>query len=275
MLRGEAETGAAERADGDRHLDAAARHEAVLGDAVDDLVEADAEEVGEHDLDDRAVAGESEAERGADEAGLGDRRVADPRRAEFLEEAETRLERPAGLADVLAHDQGFRIAPHLLLERRDDRFAVGDLLRAHATSAAGRTCGIDSSPFLVRCLPVDADRRGRNSWRDTRVACGPVASSRAELILSTALRPPFENSQLPHGEVRAARCVGRSSRPPSGEPRTTHDASANSLRPGREATPTERQRRRSTCTALCVVRGSAAACPRLISKDGARPSTSP
>ena len=156
MLRGEAETGAAERADGDRHLDAAARHEAVLGDAVDDLVEADAEEVGEHDLDDRPVAGEREAERGADEAGLGDRRVADPRRAEFLVEAEARLERPAGLADVLAHDQGLGIAPHLLLERRDDRFAVGDLRVSSRRSVQAKV-----EPAMKSCSRRWPRRRGR------------------------------------------------------------------------------------------------------------------
>src|SRR5947208_15759037 len=105
MLRGKAETRATEGADGDRHLDAAARHEAVLGDRVDDLVEADAEEVGEHDLDDRPVAGQRQAERGADEAGLGDRGVANAGRTEFLIKTETRLERPAGLTDVLTHDQ--------------------------------------------------------------------------------------------------------------------------------------------------------------------------
>ena len=107
----------------------------MLGDRVDDLVEADAEEVGEHDLDDRPVAGQRQAERGADEAGLGDRGVANAGRAEFLIKTETRLERPAGLTDVLTHDQRLWIAPHLLLEGRDDRFAVGDLLGAHGASA--------------------------------------------------------------------------------------------------------------------------------------------
>ena len=128
MLRAEAQPGAADGADDQRRLDLAARHEAVLGDRVDDLVEADAEEIGEHDLGDRPVAGDGEAERGADEAGLGDRRVADAGGAELLVEPLAGLERPAGRADVLAHDEDLVVPPHLLLERGEDRFAVGDLL---------------------------------------------------------------------------------------------------------------------------------------------------
>ena len=100
----------------------------MLGDRIDDLVEADAEEIGEHDLGDRPVAGDGEAERGADEAGLGDRRIADAGGAELLVEPLAGLERPTGRADVLAHDEDLVVPPHLLLERGEDRFAVGDLL---------------------------------------------------------------------------------------------------------------------------------------------------
>ena len=47
---------AADDADGDRHRELAAGHEAVLGQLVDDRVAGRRQEVGEHDLDDRAHA---------------------------------------------------------------------------------------------------------------------------------------------------------------------------------------------------------------------------
>ena len=84
MLRAKAQARAAKGPNDDRRLDPTPRHEAVLGDAVGDLVKADAKEVGEHHLDDRSVAGERKTKRGADKSGLGDRRVADARSAELL-----------------------------------------------------------------------------------------------------------------------------------------------------------------------------------------------
>ena len=128
VLRTKSQTRSAKSPNDDRRLYASARHEAVFGDAVGDLVEADAEKIGEHDLDDGAVAGERETQRRADKAGLRDRRIADARRAELFIETLACLERAAGLADVLAHDQGLRIAAHLFAQRRDNRLAVGDLL---------------------------------------------------------------------------------------------------------------------------------------------------
>ena len=131
MLRPEAQARAADGADRHRHGELPARHEAMLGDAVDDLVEADAEEIGEHDLDDGPIAGDGEAQRRAHEAGLGDGRVAHPGMAEFLDQPLAGLEGSAGGADVLAHDEGLGIAAHLLLQGGDDGFAIGDLLCGH------------------------------------------------------------------------------------------------------------------------------------------------
>ena len=128
VLGAESQAGSAESPNDDRRLDAPARHEAVLGDAVGDLIEADPEEVGEHNLDDGPVAGQRETQRRADEAGLRDRRIADALRAKLFIETVACLEGAAGLANILAHDQGLRIAPHLLAQRRDNRLAVGDLL---------------------------------------------------------------------------------------------------------------------------------------------------
>ena len=130
MLRAKAKARAAKGPNDDRRLDAASRHETVLGDAVGDLVEADPEKVSEHDLDDRPVACKSKAKRRADKPGLRDRRIADARRAELLVKALACLEGTAGLADILAHDQCLRIASHLLAQRRGDRFPVADFLHA-------------------------------------------------------------------------------------------------------------------------------------------------
>src|SRR5271166_126747 len=126
MLRAKTKAGPAKGANDERRLDAASRHEAVLGDAVGDLVEADSEKVSEHDLDDRSVARQRKTERRADKPGFRDRRIAHARRAELLIETLACLERTAGFADILAHDQCLRIAPHLLPQRRGDRFPVAD-----------------------------------------------------------------------------------------------------------------------------------------------------
>src|SRR5271170_6134904 len=89
MLRAKAKARTAESPNDDRRLETASRHEAVLGDAVGDLIEADPEKVSEHDLDDRPVACQRKTKRRADKPGLRDRRIADARRAELLVETLT------------------------------------------------------------------------------------------------------------------------------------------------------------------------------------------
>ena len=98
MLRAKTKARAAKGPNDDRRLDAASRHEAVLGDAVGDLVEADPEKVSEHDLDDRPVACQRQTKRRADKPGFRNRRIADARRAELLVETLACLEGTAGLA---------------------------------------------------------------------------------------------------------------------------------------------------------------------------------
>src|SRR5271166_5835046 len=128
MLRAKAKARAAKSPNNDRRLDAASRHKAVLGDAVGDLVEADPEKISKHDLDNRPVACQRKTKRRADKPGLRDRRIANARCAELLIETLACLEWPAGLADILAHNQCLRIAPHLLAQRCGDRFPVADFL---------------------------------------------------------------------------------------------------------------------------------------------------
>ena len=92
-------------ADHQRHRELPARHVRDRGRVVHDLVEREQAEVAGHDLDDRPQAGHRRADAGADEAVLGQRRVADALRAELLEQALGHGVAAAVLADVLAHHE--------------------------------------------------------------------------------------------------------------------------------------------------------------------------
>ena len=102
----------------------AAEHVLELGRLVEDLVEADAHEVDEHQLGDRAQAGGGGADGGADEAALGDRRVQHAVAAELGHQPLGDAERAApgvllagraqAAGDVLAHDDDAVVALHLL-----------------------------------------------------------------------------------------------------------------------------------------------------------------
>ena len=81
VRRAVAAAAAGRRADDHRAGDLAVVHRLVLGDVVDDLVEAERQEVAEHDLGDRPVAGQRQA--GGD---AGDRALADRRRAHAVGE---------------------------------------------------------------------------------------------------------------------------------------------------------------------------------------------
>ena len=108
MLRAEARAGAVAGAHDQRAFGLPVRHVAALGKFVGDVVEADREEIREHDLGDRLEAGHRRAHGGAENRLLGDRRVAHAQRAELLVQADGRLEHAAGLGHVLAeeHDVG-------------------------------------------------------------------------------------------------------------------------------------------------------------------------
>ena len=86
------------RAHDERHGRLLVEHLAELRDPVHDLVEAEGDEVAEHDLDDRPVAAQREAAGDPEHPGLGDRRRQDavgPARAEagaHLERAAVRVE---------------------------------------------------------------------------------------------------------------------------------------------------------------------------------------
>src|SRR5207248_2011138 len=87
MLRGGAAASADHRADDHRRLRLAAEHVAELGGLVEDLVEADAEKIAEHQFGDGAQAGNGGAGGGAHDRRFGDRGVDDPSLAELADEA--------------------------------------------------------------------------------------------------------------------------------------------------------------------------------------------
>ena len=85
MLCPEAEAARGGRAQHDRHGDLAGREVTHLRGLGDDLIERDPEELREHDLHNGPQPLRRGADGGADDRGLGDRRVAHAVRPELLE----------------------------------------------------------------------------------------------------------------------------------------------------------------------------------------------
>ncbi len=124
VLRRGAAAGADHRADDERGLGFAAEHVAELGGLVVNLVEADAEEIREHQLGDRAQPGDRGAGGSAHDRRLGDRRVDDPGLAEFTKEPLGHAEDSAiGIGDILADHDDARVAAHFLSQRLVERLA--------------------------------------------------------------------------------------------------------------------------------------------------------
>ena len=88
----------------------------VAADVADELVEAGVAEGLVLHLADRPPPGHGEADRGAEDPGLGERRVDAAVGPEAVEEPGGRPEDPAGPADVLAHDHDALVALHLDVE---------------------------------------------------------------------------------------------------------------------------------------------------------------
>jgi hypothetical protein len=115
----------------------AAEHEAELGGLVEDLVEADAHEVDEHQLGDRAHARGGRTDGSTDESRLRDRRVEDAvgvLRLQALggaQRAAPRLVDSRGAAgtagDVLPEHDHALVAGHLLMHRLVDGEQVAQL----------------------------------------------------------------------------------------------------------------------------------------------------
>ena len=108
------------RPDHQAHARLAAGHEPQLGGLVEYLVEADAEEVEVHQLDDRGHARHRAADREPHHRGLRDRRVEQPVRP-FRVQAAGEGEHVAALADVDAGHEHVGIRRELAFEREPHR----------------------------------------------------------------------------------------------------------------------------------------------------------
>ena len=135
VLGAEARAGAVGGAHHQRAFELAVRHVAALAELVGDVVEADGEEVREHDLGDRLQAGHGRAHGGAEDRLLGDRRVAHAPSPELLVEPDRGLEHAAGLGDVLAEEDHVGIARHFLRDAACDGVAIGQFRHAKPPSA--------------------------------------------------------------------------------------------------------------------------------------------
>ena len=136
------------RADDDRARHAAVVHAAKLRRVIQELVEAERQEVAEHDLDDRPSPAEREPVRDTDDAGLADRRVQHAV-GMVVRQAARRLERAAvRRADVLAEQQCTRVLGEPVAQRSVD----GRKLRAGApaTAAATTATAAPRAPFEPR-----------------------------------------------------------------------------------------------------------------------------
>ncbi len=118
-------------ADDDGQLDLAQRAGVHLRQLRDDLVVRGEDEAVELDLHHGSVAAQRHADRGADDAGLGQRGVDDPVLAEVLLQAVGDAEDAAELADVLAHDQDLRVGLQGGAQGGVDRLGDRELLDAH------------------------------------------------------------------------------------------------------------------------------------------------
>ena len=135
MLCAEARAGAVAGANDQRAFELAVRHIAALGKLVGDVIEADREEIREHDFGDRLEPGHRRAHRGAHDRLFGDRRVAHALGTELLVEPDRRLEHAARLGDVLAEEDHVGIARHFLRDAARDCVAVGQFRHANPPSA--------------------------------------------------------------------------------------------------------------------------------------------
>src|SRR5712692_2040478 len=117
MLRTMASPRSALRLDSKHHPKLAAGHGPQLCGMVHDWVHCTGDEVHEHDFNDWPATDDGGADAGANKAGLRDRRIADPLRAELLLEALGRPEHPAVGAELFAHQERARIRGQGAAER--------------------------------------------------------------------------------------------------------------------------------------------------------------
>ena len=105
-----------------------------LGQLADDLVERRVHEAVELDLADRPVAAQREPDRGAHDAGLGQRGVDDAALAEVLLQPVGDPEHAAELAHVLTHDEHLGVVVERLAQAGVERLGQGQHGHREASS---------------------------------------------------------------------------------------------------------------------------------------------
>jgi hypothetical protein len=113
MLGAQIGTDADGGAQDQRHTALPAREVMDLGGLIDELVHHERDEIAEHHLEHRPLARHGGADRHAERARFGDRRVDHALGAEFGEQAFGLLEHAAGRGHVLAEEGDGGIAAHL------------------------------------------------------------------------------------------------------------------------------------------------------------------
>ena len=166
---------------------------------ADDLVEGRVDEAVELDLADRPVAAHRHPDRGADDAGLGQRGVDHPVLAEVLLQALGDPEDPAELADVLAGEDDLRVGLQGAAQAGVERLGQGDLVvmlrhprwshhcLPHGVVAGRRWPGTRRTGLLLDQVRASARRRPS---RTARPAPGPAAPGSAGADRRRARRPP-------------------------------------------------------------------------------------
>ena len=166
---------------------------------VDDHVPGHREEVGEHQLGDRAQAGHGGAHRGAHDGLLADGRIADPLRAERVEEPLGELEDAARHSDVLLDQEDVRVAPHLLGDASGEDRTIGEF--RHAVPPSDQTSVASSSGLgsgLARALASAAATSSRARLRSSPASAPvtPSACRRCPLAGDWVLGQPLGHLRL-------------------------------------------------------------------------------
>ncbi|MCY1236802.1 hypothetical protein D9M72_494750 [compost metagenome] len=196
MMLGRVDARAARRAHHQRAAQPSARAVPHARGVVDDVVDGRIDKTGELDLGYGPQAHRRHADRRADDAAFGQRRIHDPRRAEARLQAGGGAEHAAVDADVLAQQQYVGIALQRMAQCQVDRFDQIDFRhgqlalvveRRQGWSGASRAARDSAAPSPVAPAAPAAWRRtgSRTSPRDPAAAApgrlpppAPPAASR-------------------------------------------------------------------------------------------------